>query len=243
MQDHNGSNPYEGPKAELEDQPAYRSHATFRDSTGLTKWTKRFLYAQIVVAVMAIVSSALEYALLSDFATGAYSSQKRAIADGEASDARQSLVGIAQVLVLLISGFLILRWIYIANFNARQLGAAGMVFSPGWSVGWYFIPFANLWKPYQAMKEIWLASSNPQSWKNQPVAPLLRWWWFFWIVSSLLGNAPFRVAMRAEGLDELMTANLITQMSDLAGIPLSIIVLVMVTRVHQMQMSQLDSTT
>ena len=179
MQDHNGSNPYEGPKAELEDQPAYRSHATFRDSTGLTKWTKRFLYAQIVVAVMAIVSSALEYALLSDFATGAYSSQERAIADGEASDARQSLVGIAQVLVLLISGFLILRWIYIANFNARQLGAAGMVFSPGWSVGWYFIPFANLWKPYQAMKEIWLASSNPQSWKNQPVAPLLRWWWFF----------------------------------------------------------------
>jgi len=46
----------------------------FRDSTGLTKWTKWFLYAQVVIAVIAIISGVLEYQLLSDFKNGVYSS-------------------------------------------------------------------------------------------------------------------------------------------------------------------------
>ena len=209
----------------------------FKDPEGLTKWTKWFLYAQVVIAAIAIVSNMLEYQLLSDFKNGVYSSQELAVAAGEASDARQGIVGLIQVIIFVVSGILILKWIYRANYNARQLGATEMVFTPGWSIGWYFIPIANLWKPYQAMKEIWKASTNPTSWKTQSVSSLLPWWWFFWIVSNMFGNASFRLAMRAEEINELIAANVVTQLSDVTGIPLSLIVISIISKVHEMQIS------
>ena len=210
---------------------------TFIDSAELTKWTKWFLYLQVGVAVIALISGALEYQLLNDFKNGVYTSQAQAVAAGEASDSRQQIIGITQIVIFLVSGILILKWIYRANFNARQLGASEMQFTPGWSIGWYFIPFANLWKPYQAMKEIWKASSNPQEWRSQPVPSLLRWWWFFWIVSNMFGNASFRMALKADQINELIAVNIVTLLSDLTGIPLSLLVLAMVNKVYEMQMS------
>ncbi|HPE71211.1 MAG TPA: DUF4328 domain-containing protein [Candidatus Competibacter sp.] len=209
----------------------------FRDPTVLTKWTKWFLYAQVIIAVIAIISGVLEYQLLSDFKNGVYSSQEQAVAAGEASDTRQGIVGIIQMIIFIISGVLMLKWIHRANYNARQIGAQDMVFTPGWSIGWYFIPIANLWKPYQAMKEIWKASSNPRSWSKASVSPMLPWWWFFWIVSTMLGNASFRLAMRAEEINTLLIANVVTQLSDVAGIPLSLIVLGIIGKVYDMQMN------
>ena len=135
----------------------------FKNADGLTRWTRWFLYGQVGLGVVAMLSSLLEFQLLADLESGVYISEASAVAAAEASDARQGLVGTAQVLIYLISGVLILMWIYRANHNARALGAANMDFTPGWSVGWYFIPIANLWKPYQAMKEIWKASASPSS--------------------------------------------------------------------------------
>ncbi len=213
----------------------------FKNPTSLTKWTKWFLYAQVVIAVIAIISSMLEYQLLSDFENGVYTSQELAVAAGEASDARQGIVGIIQVLIFVVSGILILKWIHRANYNARQLGATDMAFTPRWSIGWYFIPIANLWKPYQAMKEIWKASSDPLNWKTQSVSSMLPWWWFFWIVSNMFANASFRLAMRAEEINELIAANVVTQLSDVTGIPLSLIVIGIINKVHEMQMAHANA--
>ena len=144
---------------------------------------------------------------------------------------------IIQIIIFVVSGILILKWIYRANYNARQLGATDMVFTPGWSIGWYFIPIANLWKPYQAMKEIWKASSSPQSWKTLSASSLLPWWWFFWIVSNMFANTSFRLAMRAEETNALIVVNVVTQLSDVTGIPLSLIVISIISKIYEMQMS------
>lgn len=160
-----------------------------------------------------------------------------AIAAGEANDTRQSIVGIIQLIIFIVSGILILKWIYRANYNARQLGATRMVFTPGWSIGWYFIPIANLWKPYQAMKEIWKASTNPLDWNTQSVSSMLHWWWFFWIVSGLFGNASFQLIMRAEEINGFIASNVVAQFSEVTRIPLSLIVIGIVNRVYEMQMA------
>jgi len=91
----------------------------------------------------------------------------------------QNIVAFSNFIINLVAGILILMWIYRANANARLPGAQDMKFTPGWSVGWFFIPFAMLFKPFQAMKEIWRASANPQDWQSQPVSVLVGWWWFF----------------------------------------------------------------
>lgn len=208
----------------------------FKNPSALTRWTKRLLYLQVAIAVIAVISGFLEYQLLTDFKNGTFSSQELAISAAESSDNRQFVVGILQMAIYIIAGILILMWIYRANYNARRLGADDMEFTPGWSVGWYFIPIANLWKPYQAMKEIWKASADPQSWKTQSVPSLLPWWWFFWIVSGMLGNASLRLSLRADEINELLTANLVTQASDIIDIPLSLILILIINKIYGMQM-------
>src|SRR5690242_15716882 len=47
--------------------------------------------------------------------------------------------------------------IHRAATNVRAFGQGGLEFTPGWAAGWYFVPFANLVKPFQAFREIWRA--------------------------------------------------------------------------------------
>jgi len=199
------------------------------------------LYAQIVVAVIAIGSNFLEYQLLSDYQNGVYTSQELAVADGEASDQRQGSVALAYIAVFIISGFLILRWIHRSNYNARQLGAEEMEFTPGWSIGYYFIPILMFWKPYQAMKEIWKASHNPSNWQSENVSSLLGVWWFLWIVTNMLGQALFRMSNCAEELPELMNLNLVSQASEILSIPLAFVTLSIVNKIYKAQISAYES--
>ena len=156
-----------------------------------------------------------------------------------ANDVRQAIIGLLQASIFITSGVLILMWIYRANLNAHRLGAAGMVFSPGWAVGWYFIPFANLWKPYQAMREIWQASASPQRWESEHRPWFLPLWWTLWIVTSLFDNAAFRMSLRNDpGIDQLITASGVTIVSDVLGIPLAVVFFVLVHRIHRMQIEQ-----
>ncbi len=61
-----------------------------------------------------------------------------------------------------------------------------MRFTPGWAVGWYFVPVFNLWKPYQAMKEIVVGIALDAH-------PVVHWWWLFWILSGVLNLIVFRM--------------------------------------------------
>jgi heme/copper-type cytochrome/quinol oxidase subunit 2 len=212
----------------------------FRDPTQLTQWLRYFLYASIVIDVIALLSGVLQYQLLSDFKLGIYSSGELATAAADANDQRQKVVGSFQVGVAIITIILFAMWIYRANFNVRSLGAQNMKFTPGWSVGYYFIPILNLWRPYQAMKEIWKASKNPTSWESEDHSAILPWWWFFFLVASIIGNASFRASMSANEIHELITSTVITIASDVVSIPATIIALILVGKIHEMQISHVQ---
>jgi hypothetical protein len=208
----------------------------FKDATLLTTWVTRLIYLEIVLAAVSIVSGALEYQLLDRFEHGLFATESLAQSAAEANDQRQAAIGIAQIVVTLVTAILVLKWIYRANYNARQLGAADMKFTPGWAAGWYFIPIASLWKPYQAMKEIWMASSNPGNWTSQPSSPLLPWWWFLWLLTNGLGQASFRLAENADTIHDFKVANVVTVMSDICIIPLDLVFLAIVKTIYDQQM-------
>jgi hypothetical protein len=130
-----------------------------------------------------------------------------------------SFIAISLKLTVVLTLIFILRWIYFANFNAHQLGAIGMRFTPGWSIGWFFIPIANFWKPYQVMKELWQVSKNSSTWRVQSVSPLVPWWWFL-----IVGPQVF-----------VWLGSWVTTSS---FILLSFITLALIERIYQMQMLQ-----
>lgn len=133
-------------------------HGEFKNSSCLTRWVLSLLFLDVVLSGVLILSNQMEFGLLTDLQAGKFANKAEIVAASEANDRRQSMLDTAALAFYILCGVLILRWIYRANYNARQIGAAGMTFSPGWSVGWYFVPIAAFWKPYQAMKEIWRAA-------------------------------------------------------------------------------------
>ncbi|WP_240692172.1 DUF4328 domain-containing protein [Alteromonas portus] len=214
----------------------------FKDPSNLIAWIKYFLCFQVVLAFVAIGSNLMEYQLLTDFQNGVYFSQEMAVADAEANDMRQAVIAFSYLGVFVVSGILILKWIYRANQNARQFGAKDMAFSPGWSIGFYFIPIVSLWKPYQAMKEIWQASQNPSNWPVEKVSSILGIWWFFWIANSVVGQAVFRMSRRAEEISEIMNVNLVSQASEVISIPLALVTWLLIKKVSAAQLAMRDQT-
>lgn len=211
----------------------------FKDPTKLTKGLKVFIYISIIASFLAIWSGYLEHKLLTDFKNEVYTSEENVVAAAEANDTRQGIIGLIQLPLFLIEIILFLKWVYRANSNVRTLGAEGLRFTPGWSVGWYLVPVANIWKPYQVMKEIFKVSKNPADWKNQACGPILGWWWAFWLISYFIAQASFRASMEAEEIHELLAANILTMISDAVDIFSKIFTIILVSKIFQMQMSHI----
>lgn len=101
--------------------------------------------------------------------------------------------------IILIVVFLI--WLYRAYSNLSPLKARHLQFSPGWAVGWWFIPFANLVKPFQVVREVYNESDpdfDPDSgFLNLPAGTPLEigvWWAAF-----ILSNFAYRISDRMFG--------------------------------------------
>ncbi|MDA7888799.1 DUF4328 domain-containing protein, partial [Akkermansiaceae bacterium] len=77
---------------------------------------------------------------------------------------RMFIAGRVEFWMFVVTGIVFLAWVRRANINSRGFGAANMNFSPGWSIGFYFIPILNLFKPFQAMKEILFVSRDAKRW-------------------------------------------------------------------------------
>jgi hypothetical protein len=110
----------------------------FRDPTVLGKWTRWLVYGLLALSLAGLVSSMFERQMLEGFKNGLYETRIEMAAAADASDTRQSAIGVVRLITFVASGILVLMWIYRANANARRLGVSGMQFTPGWSVGWYF---------------------------------------------------------------------------------------------------------
>ena len=85
----------------------------------------------------------------------------------------------------LFSAVVVSIWIYRAHANLTFIGMEGLEFTPGWSVGWFFVPFANLVMPYRAMRELWERSGATSDIRWGSVLPS---WWGTFLFGGLLEN-------------------------------------------------------
>ncbi len=144
-----------------------------------------------------------------------------------ASDVLNLCVAIVQMLMAVFLGVTFLRWVHRANKNLHELSPGSMTFSPGWSVGWYFIPIANLIKPYQAMKEIWFVAHRQSLSKSS----ILGWWWALWIASNILSRLAMKSSLRAEDAQGYASSALIDAVSSGFDIILDLAALLLVTSI------------
>jgi hypothetical protein len=79
------------------------------------------------------------------------------------------------------------------------LGAFNLAYSPGWAIGGFFVPFLNLARPFQVVREIWKASDpEDYSWQLSPTSPLIGGWGVLVLASNFLGRMVAQFARGAE---------------------------------------------
>lgn len=139
----------------------------------------------------------------------------------------------------LITAVATLKWIYRANMNA-QTWSGGMRVSPPWAIGWFFVPFANLWKPYEGVADTWRVSHGVSLSARSPAG--LRIWWALWLASGILGNAAGRLAMRAETVGAMSLASVLEALSAAISILATVLFVTLVRQITGAQTLRIAAT-
>ena len=110
--------------------------------------------------------------------------------DGEALWAALSVLSL---LALLVAAPIVIVWLFRTSKAMTARGAEGRRWSPGWAIGSWFVPFANLILPRLVVAEIEKCVSEPYS--GTPIGD--RWathqrftmgdvWWFLWVAGNVV---------------------------------------------------------
>ena len=206
--------------------------------------------AILVVSALAALSdlSLLQY--VQEISSGGPVDESRA----EGIDARQAMMGMVQLGLFVTCAITFLMWFHRAHKNLKAGGLNDLRYTPGWAVGGFFVPFLNLVRPFQVMKEVWIGSAHlsgdieaeppaeedeeeegGHSWRAVSPAPLVGWWWALFLITSVLGNAAGRLMVRAETLEAFLVAGRVMLASDLMEIPAALVALLLVRRVTDLQ--------
>lgn len=220
-------------------------YADARKTSRILLW---LLWISVAIMPVVLTLDLFEYSVLGGIKDLSFSSNEEMVRQAEASDRNQAISGIVQLVIFLVSLIWFFMWVFKSNKLARALGAEGMQYSPGWSVGWFFVPIANIFKPYFALKEIYLATIRPKGFdmkadvEGQPDSlNLLKLWWFIGLADGVIGNIATRHYVKAEGIDQLITANKLIIASDCFSVVSALLTIWLVREYSRCQRESFES--
>lgn len=211
--------------------------AGYRPADTRARWTLVLLAVLGLTTVLIMFATVGEISLLQRIVAGEFVSDAELIANDE-SQALMSLLYLAAFLGTIVVFCL---WIHRASGNLRPLGARELSFSPGWAVGWWFVPIMQLFRPYQVMAEIWKAS-DPETPSDQPTAwvgtsgtPVLGFWWATWLIASFVSDIAARVLFQGDTAEDLIVSDWISLAGNALFIVAGVLVFILVRRIMSRQ--------
>src|SRR2546430_678851 len=125
------------------------------------------------------------------------------------ADARSRTIDALNLVAFACTAVLWLVWLYRAYTNLVFVGSKRVRFSPTWAVGYWFIPFVNVVRAYQVMKDLWLRSdsrNDRDGYDDLPAPVLLRGWWGMSLAWAVLEPVFTRLARDARTAEQLSDA-------------------------------------
>ncbi|WP_339750165.1 DUF4328 domain-containing protein [uncultured Rubinisphaera sp.] len=144
---------------------------------------------------------------------------------------RDAVLSMVLLIIYIPTAIGFAKWIHRSNNNARALGAISLPISPGWSVGYFFIPIMNLWKPYHAMRDISAASRNARNWYSENSLPIVLIWWFLYLIALGVDRVGGRMWQKADTVETLTAAAQVCMIGTLIGIPLTLAAFSMISQI------------
>jgi hypothetical protein len=210
--------------------------APYRPLAGLSVVVQAGLALSVVVSCFTIWNDSRRRAMVDGFLDGTVTFSELDAAD----DTAAVLAGAGLVVMALIIVALLV-WRYRVQRNLRDaLAVRSLEYSPGWAVGWWFVPIANLFKPKQAMNEAWLASDpSAPAWSpsgRRGKAPsLLSWWWAAWLLSNFTDGVSTSGSSTDVTLDSFRAAMSMSVFSELLSIVAALLLISIVRQIGTRQ--------
>jgi hypothetical protein len=177
-------------------------------AAGRARWAAGALTLIVILDIVSVGSSVMQLNLITDL-QGASPPSEALI---NANDSREQTIGLIYFGAYILTIVVFLQWLHRIVANLVPIGAHS-TWSPGWAVGAWFVPFLNLVRPYQIVKEAWDGSDpNPA---GSTTTSMLGGWWALWIIGNILSNITYRMADEAATLE---TISAITMMSIAASL-------------------------
>jgi len=171
------------------------------------------LWGSIIISAIALGFDVFQIILLYKIKAGEAIKEATAIAN----DSRILVFEVLRGLIFLITIIPFLMWLYRVHRNLPALGATNLKFSPGWVVGYFFIPILNISRPYEAVKEIWKGSDPDWSFSSlekAPVSHLIGFWWAIFLFSGVMnytvGKDYIDILIKAIKATETISSLLVT---------------------------------
>lgn len=192
---------------------------TLRPNGHRAKITIILIWIVLALHIASIISGYLQYELLQDVSEGTNVSVETA----DANDLREQIIAITYVVAMLVSAIWFIMWFRRAYYNLGVL-VHDLNYPEGWAAGSWFVPFINLIRPYQIMKEIYTRSKEILFRNGHPEETLsqryLILWWTLWVITSIADRFIAKFAQNAESLDELINATILSLVLNIVSVPL-----------------------
>jgi hypothetical protein len=225
--------------------PAEAIEPSVRLAEGRAKLAIAALSLTLASRAFTIFAALSQHALLAQVQSGRQVEREQLAA----SDVLVGTAALVQLALLFVTAVLFLRWLHRTTMASRMLGAL-VLWSPSDAVWAFFIPFVNIKRPYEVVKNLHDALLDPQLPQPQatvvadgaggyrsvqldappppnplPAAAVGAWWATYW-VSGIMGSALSRSTnVTVEGL---MERHVGTVMSSLLQVVSAVLAIVMV---------------
>lgn len=181
------------------------------------------IWIVLALDIVSLISGYLQYNLLQTVANGGDISMETV----NANDTREQIIGILYLIVFIVSAVTFIQWFRRAYYNLH-LKVNYLSHTEGWAAGSWFVPFVNLYRPYQIMKELYqetndLLTKKQLSFNQNLSTNFLGLWWSLWIISSFIGKFVFKYSQKADTIDDLTISTIASMLDNFVGIPLAIV--------------------
>ena len=227
---------------------------TTRDPAFLARVLVPSLCVYAATAAVNIVAGAIQVGSLAQMPPGAPMSLAESTVGGPFNEILYTVSNLGVLAAFLLAGFLTLKWIYRSSRNAHAIEQAvarrgssdpsfrrDMSVSPPWAVGWFFVPIAFLWKPFEALRETWQVSTDPVAWTFVLIPNLLRWWWGLWLLENILGNVALRLSLSFGTVEGQLLSDLAQMAQHTVAVAATLALILIVQRLTGLQVAAINA--
>lgn len=108
---------------------------------------------------------------------------------------------------------------YRATNNLYKANLQNLTYTPGWAVGWFYIPFVQIVMPLLVANQMWKGSvaiknkDNNSNWKNNGISPWILVWYISFI-GSIVYMMVYSVILQTSMLQHMGNTHFGERMSD-----------------------------